>query len=176
MRTVASIVDEIKSIKRSVSKRSQLGATQPTGLTDKMTAQITRAINNLDVVDTRAAEPLYEAITEAGLDDQQVQGMTQAVDSRLEQSLDESQHGESRSNGQTLLEPETYMVEELWELISNKSKSFNSKLQGCADHLARCGVKSASEKTAGMWVALCACLHFQTLPSYKVMFEHVCDL
>ena len=183
MRTVASIVDEIKSVKRSVSKRCSLGSCQPdddgrriAGLTDKMTAQITRAISNLDVVDTKAAELLYEAIVESGLDDQQVQGMTQAVDSRLEQCLDDSQHGDTRSNGQSLMEPETYMVEELWELICDKSKSLNSKMQGCTDHLARCGVKSASEKTAGMWVALCACMHFQTLPSYNVMFGHVCDL
>ena len=154
MRSVEDIVTEVQSVKRSIEKRNALGAVSSPNLMEKATAQIARAIRNLHHVDMQAAERMYESIAAGGFDVSVTSMMTSAEDERLEQCLDDSQQSDACSNkGQCLLEPENWMVDELWELIRGL-KPLNVKLQGCADHLTKCGVRTASEKTAGMWLSL----------------------
>ena len=90
MRTVADIVNEIIAIKGSVAKRKEMHG-DIKDISNKMAQQIARAITNLELeqLDIKASELLYDAIATAGLDEASTSLMTAAVDMRLDSHLDE---------------------------------------------------------------------------------------
>ena len=179
MRSVEAIVCELTAVNASIAKRSKLDSKTSDNLREKAVRQIAYAISNLGDVDFQSAQKLYEAINEAGMNDEATTLMNTAVDEKLDSHLN-SQTADiaesSRKLGQDLLYPENWMVEELHNSVSDRSKSFNLKLQMCADHLVWCGVTKPSEKTIGVWLSLCVCLHFKVLPSYHILSGFITDL
>ena len=178
MRTVADIVNEIIAIKGSVAKRKEMHG-DIKDMSNKMAQQIARAITNLELqqLDIKASELLYDAIATAGLDEASTSLMTAAVDMRLDSHLDEETSNDAKGNQQTqhLLHPEHWMTEDLYSLAGNDSTSFRAKLQAGADYLGLCGIRAPNEKTVGMWLAFFVCQHFDALPDYHVIFDHLTE-
>ena len=179
MRSVEAIVCELTAVNASIAKRSKLDSKVSDSLREKAARQIAYAISNLGDVDFQSAQKLYEAITEAGMSDEATTLMNTAVDGKLDSHLEGQSADIAESNkklGQDLLYPENWTVDELHSSVSDKSKSFNMKLQMCADHLVCCGVTRPSEKTIGMWLSFCVCLHYKVLPSYHILKGFISDL
>ena len=179
MRSVEAIVCELTAVNASITKRSKLDSKTSDSLREKAARQIAYAISNLGDVDFQSAQKLYEAINEAGMSDEATTLMNTAVDGKLDSHL-EGQSADiaesSKKLGQDLLYPENWAVDELHSFVSDKSKSFNMKLQMCADHLVWCGVTKPSEKTIGAWLSFCVCLHYKALPSYHILKGFISDL
>ena len=179
MRSVEAIVCELTAVNASIAKRSKMDSKASDNLLGKAARQIAYAISNLGDVDFQSAQKLYGAITEAGMNDEATTLMNTSVDEKLDSHLNAQTADiaeSSRKLGQDLLYPESWMVEELHNGLSDKSKSFITKQQMCADHLVWCGVTKPSEKTIGVWLSLCVCMHFKVLPSYHILSGFITDL
>ena len=177
MRSVDAICAELKAVSSSVSKRFKSDSTGFDNLREKAARQIAFAISNLDDLDFKSSEKLYEAITASGMNDVCTTILTGAVDSQLDSHLD-SQTAESGKHklGQELMHPENWMIEELYTLCGDKSKSFLTKLQATADHVIQCQVHTPSEKTYGIWLSFVVCMHYKVLPSYNVLRQFLLDM
>jgi len=184
MKTIDGIVRELGEIASSLQKRKAAttngdkakdATNTVANVANKMASTVSRAIANLDALDPTSARLLYEAIGAADLGDAISSQLTAAVDCKLESCLDEVEQA-SRGAQQTqhLLNPEEWMIEELYTLSSSK-KSLDMKMQACADYLVRCGIWSPSEKTCGMWLSFIVCMHFETLPQYDKLFSYLTD-
>jgi len=179
MRSVDAIVCELTAVNASIAKRSKLDSKTSDSLREKAARQIAYAISNLGDVDFQSAQKLYEAINEAGMNDEATTLMNTSVDGKLDSHLDGQSADIAESSkklGQDLLYPENWTVDELHSSVSDRSKSFNMKLQLCADYLVWCGVTKPSEKTIGVWLSFCVCLHFKVLPSYHILKGFISDL
>ena len=43
-------------------------------------------------------------------------------------------------------------------------------------HLVQCLVSKPSEKTIGVWLSFCVCMHYKVLPSYHILRGFLLDL
>ena len=176
MRTVPQIIDEINAASVTMKKRPGTDASGG-AIADKLAKQIGRAISNLEAFTVKDAEMLYSAIEASAL--RSTDHLTAAIDGRLEQELDKREDEDNSARSQKtqhLLNPESWLTETLYSLAISESKSFDAKLQGCADHLACCGVINPSEKTIGAWLSAMVCLHFSSLPQYNKLYSYILDL
>ena len=179
MRSVEAIVGELAAVNASIATRSKLDTKQSDGLRNKAASGIAYAISNLGDVDFQSAQKLYGAISDAGMSDEATATMNAAVDAKLDSHLDVQSAEVAESSkklGQDLLHPENWTVDELYSFLSDKSKSFPLKLQQCVDHLVLCGISRPSEKTVGVWLSLCVCLHYKTLPGYHLLKAFLADM
>ena len=137
MRTVADIVSELSGIKFSISKRISAGGSAETShlLQAKLALQVARGIGNLAALDADGSALLFEAIGAADLDASCAQSLTDAVDKKLLEAVEEPP--DDAGNTQKLKNPEEWMKEGLYKLFIDPKKSFHLKLQADNRRLAR---------------------------------------
>ncbi len=137
MRTVADIVSELSGIKFSISKRISAGGSAETShlLQAKLALQVARGIGNLAALDADGSALLFEAIGAADLEASCTQSLTDAVDKKLLEAVEEPP--DDAANTQKLKNPEEWMKEGLYKLFIDPKKSFHLKLQADNRRLAR---------------------------------------